>query len=119
MLVAFSTPASGSVASAITQRGSAEAVRALLIQCGIVECPVSLGWLTRRDLVIERVAADDTVLASASYAIPCVGGNDRALTFQIDAAIYEGAAVRARIDGCATGETQWVVINYEFQPLGG
>lgn len=113
MQVAFHAPSAGTIATATTEHPSAEAVRALLIQCACVACPLSLGTLTQRELLIERVSPDGAVLASASYAIPAAGDKDRALTFNVDAAVHNGAAVRATISGCAVGESQWVLINYD------
>lgn len=114
MFVASHTPSSGTVATVTTNRGSAEPVRALLIKAASVNCPISLGVLATRNLTIERVDASGTVLASATYAMPNVGGSDRMLEFAIDVAIYPRAAVRAKMDYCSAGETQWVVINYDF-----
>lgn len=119
MFVAADTPSAGTIASAETKHGSAEPVRALLIQCASVKCPLTLGILDTRNLIIERLAEDDTVLASATYAVPQSGDRDRALTFNVDVAIYPKASVRARFDLCGGGETQWVLINYDFSNPNG
>ena len=115
MFVAHSTPATGTVASAESSYPSAEAIRALVIQAASVGCPLSLGIPAQRKLILERVDKNDTVLTTASYEMPNVGGSDRAITFAVDVAIHNGAALQARIDACGAGESQWVVINYQYQ----
>jgi hypothetical protein len=129
MFVVSNTPDPGTVATATTDFGRARrndsnleygeplAVRALLIHAVAENCPVNLGALTRRHLVIERVAKNGDVAIAASYVVPNVGGNDRALTFRVDVAILPGKAVRARFDGCGPSEKQWVVINYDFAEI--
>jgi hypothetical protein len=115
MFIAIDAPDAGTIASAMTTRGSAEPVNAKVIQCASVNCPFSLGLLTQRNLIIERVAEDGEILLSGTYAVPATGDRDRALTFNVDVAVFPGAAVRARFDNCSAGETQWVVINYSFE----
>lgn len=117
MFVAFSAPDAGVVASATSKSASAEAVRAKLIKCASINCPLDAigGLLSQRSLIIERVDNEGNVFVSATYAIPQAGTRDRALAFDVDVAIYPTAKVRARFDRVSPGETQWVVINYDFQ----
>lgn len=117
MKVAFDTPSAGQIASATTEYPSAEAVSAKLIKAACVACPISLGNLSQRKLIIERVYKDGTIASSASYAIPQKSGADRELEFIVDAAFLPKAAVRARIDTCGPSETQWVLINYDFEAV--
>lgn len=114
MFVASSAPTSGTVASATTSYPSAERVRALLIKAASVNCPLTLSLLDQRNLTVERVSSDGTVLATEAYAIPQQGDRDRAVDFNIDAAIHPGAAVKAYFDFCSAGERQWILINYEY-----
>ncbi len=113
MKVAFSAPNAGTIADCETENPSAEAIRALTVQCASVNCPLGLsGILTTRSLILERIAPDDSIEATATYAMPSTGGRDRELTFNVDVAVFPKARLRARIDTCAPGETQWVVVNY-------
>lgn len=114
MKIAFDTPDAGTPASAQTEFPSAEAVHATLIQCACVACPFTLGTLAPRTLTIERINKETGLPAvSSTYAIPAVGDKDRALTFNIDVAVFPRHALKAYINDCAPGETQWIVINYD------